>query len=1077
MELRVKANDLATSQARRSRQVSRSAGPIGTVWMPRRRHFAVIVLVFLAFWAGDPWNWAEAAQRARATHIARPAPVPVELDAGGELESAVHQTLAALKSLRRSAAADVPVRAADLAERFAALQKLDAEVRASFEAVQRHIEKARLPRAILQRQSEAVARYEAGFDLLQSEVARATSVGKALAVEDPQAAGAQRQELLKALDAAERQLSTMLARPVHTALDPEKLPHRLGEPQRRAPRLKASEFTEFRTQKPQQSGAAGRRDVKVLGFGQKAAPPTPADLAATLEVQLTPEITQKAAELGNDPLRIFAFVHNSIDFTPTRGSIQGAAACLQTRLCNDMDTASLLIALLRSAGVPARYAMGTVQVDVGRIKNLAGGFTSAQAALNFLASSGTPVTGLTAGGTLVAARMEHVWVEAFLDYVPSRGAVRGEPDTWVPLDASFKQLAFTPGIDVAAVTGFNSDAFFNQLVTSATGNAADGELLTMDIAGTEQKLAEVQSQVLTYANGRGTQATGFNTIGGSAIVPQTLSVLPGSLPYQVLARGAQFAEVPDSLRHKLLFEVSSDDFALSPELSYTAALPQLAGKRITLSYAPATAADQATLESFVPHDATSPADLPTSLPAYLVQVKPELRIDGQVVATGGNTTLGQTGRFLMFFTQPGGQTDSVDNVITAGTYNAIVLNLGRTGDTADRRQAASARRDRIAAGDFTGLTKDDVMGDFLDSAGLRYWSQLELFEVATAHARGIAATRLPSEGIFTYDLKVQTLFGVPRTVSSGAVITDVDRDVVAALPLNGDSSKVVSYMATTGGFASRSESAIWEQSLTAHPTGAGINAMSFIEAAVRQGIPIFHITRDNLDRVLPQLAVSAAVKTDIRNSINAGKVVTIPQREFLKDGFTGVGYVVFDLATGAAGYLISSGQAGGGFRLPPLGPMATFLLGILLVGIGAIALAVGVMWLVIAAAIAGIVLAIYDAVSTYQEIAAENPDLTPEQLSGLAGVLAMIAVVSIVLAIAGIFGGPLGLLAFAAYWAFASVMLEEVIKFYLNLFRRETTIPEGLFDRRRPDGGERLAGVFQGFRGSRRWIVGQPRWA
>ncbi|HSS50714.1 MAG TPA: hypothetical protein VLX28_17380, partial [Thermoanaerobaculia bacterium] len=522
----------------------------------------------------------------------------------------------------------------------------------------------------------------------------------------------------------------------------------------------------------------------------------------------------------------------------------------------------------------------------------------------------------------------------------------------------------------------------------------------------------------------------------------------------------QFSAVPAALRHTLHFEVSPDSFGLSPTLGYTASLPELAGKRITLSYAPATAADQATLESFVPQGAATAADLPTSLPAYLIQVVPELRIDGAVVATGSSSTLGQSGRFQMVFNQPGGDVNTVDNSITAGTYNAIVLNLGVTGDPTAARQAAQAKHDRIALGDFTGLTKDDVMGDFLNASGQTYWTQIELFEKATGNARRIASSRLPSEGIFTYDLKVQTLFGVPRTVSSGALMTDVDQDVVAASSLDGDASKIVSYLTTTGGFASRTESSIYDQNVSAVPTGAGINAMSYIEAAALQGIPIFHITSANLARVLPQLAVSDAVKADIQSSINAGKVVTIPQREFLKDGFFGVGYIVLDLATGAAGYLISSGLAGGGFELPPLGPLATFLLGILLVGIGAIALEVGIVWLVIAAAIAGIVLAIYDAVSTYQEIARDNPNLTPDQLSALGGVLAMIAAVSIILAIAGIFGGPLGILAFAVYWAFASVMLEEVLKFYLNLIRSQTP-PDMLRARRKAqrllDRAERLA--------------------
>ncbi len=76
----------------------------------------------------------------------------------------------------------------------------------------------------------------------------------------------------------------------------------------------------------------------------QADPPTSADLAETIEVQFTPEITAKAEELENNPVKIYNFVRNNIEFVPTYGSIQGADYCLQTEQCNAFDTASLLIA-------------------------------------------------------------------------------------------------------------------------------------------------------------------------------------------------------------------------------------------------------------------------------------------------------------------------------------------------------------------------------------------------------------------------------------------------------------------------------------------------------------------------------------------------------------------------------------------------------------------------------------------------------------------------------------------------------------------------------------------------------------
>ncbi len=48
------------------------------------------------------------------------------------------------------------------------------------------------------------------------------------------------------------------------------------------------------------------------------------------------------------------------------------------------------------------------------------------------------------------SREEHVWVEAAIDFYPSRGAVNKSADSWVALDGSFKQYEDLQGLDVIA---------------------------------------------------------------------------------------------------------------------------------------------------------------------------------------------------------------------------------------------------------------------------------------------------------------------------------------------------------------------------------------------------------------------------------------------------------------------------------------------------------------------------------------------------------------------------------------------------------------------------------------------------
>ncbi|MGH9903797.1 MAG: transglutaminase-like domain-containing protein, partial [Pyrinomonadaceae bacterium] len=136
----------------------------------------------------------------------------------------------------------------------------------------------------------------------------------------------------------------------------------------------------------------------------------PADLSETVEVKFTPEIQALANSLGRNPLKIFNWVRNNIEFAPTWGSIQGAQLCLETRACNAFDTSSLLIALLRFSGVPARYQIGTIEVTVDKFMNWAGGFTDTEAAASLFAGGGVPsvVRRINQSGQVGAVKLEHV---------------------------------------------------------------------------------------------------------------------------------------------------------------------------------------------------------------------------------------------------------------------------------------------------------------------------------------------------------------------------------------------------------------------------------------------------------------------------------------------------------------------------------------------------------------------------------------------------------------------------------------------------------------------------------------------
>ncbi len=87
----------------------------------------------------------------------------------------------------------------------------------------------------------------------------------------------------------------------------------------------------------------------------------PALLASTVDASTSdPYIQEKAAELDYDPQQIFDFLRTEIGYESYVGSLRGARGTLWSAAGNSLDEASLGVALMRTSGVPAQYAHGTL---------------------------------------------------------------------------------------------------------------------------------------------------------------------------------------------------------------------------------------------------------------------------------------------------------------------------------------------------------------------------------------------------------------------------------------------------------------------------------------------------------------------------------------------------------------------------------------------------------------------------------------------------------------------------------------------------------------------------------------------
>ncbi len=618
------------------------------------------------------------------------------------------------------------------------IKLLYSDIDQNFKDTEKHLKDAKLSAEILSRHSKTVAQYQsrqAEFDKIMERVAQADD--KRLA-SDRQAALA---------DLSSFMVKYPNAKP-HQYTDPNKLP--FGSPNskvRKPNESKAQYQASLFPPKYDKVMLAGKiPDGLQLTQATLSDVPTALDTAETEDVQLTPAIKAQAAALNNNPVQIYNWVRNNIGFIPSYGSIQGSELTLQNKRGNAFDTASLLIALYRSAGIPARYVYGTIDVSAERVMNWVGGVTKIEAAQSLLGQGGIPNTGLSSGGQIGTVRMEHVWVEAFVDYIPSRGAVNKNPNTWVPVDASFKQYQYAAGMDFKNSVPISNQALLGQLNQGAITNVTQGYIQKPNQVALQYQLATYQSQIQTFVASQKTNATVEDMVGGQTIIAENYPILLGSLPYKTVVKADTFQVLPDSLRWRFKTNIYADDGTAdgsNPYIEINQSTASLAGKKITLAFAPATSGDQALINSYLPtaHSDNTPialSELPTSLPGYLLQMKGELRVNGQLVAqTPNNFSLGGSLKQInQYFNPATGNWIPGDAVnITVGEYDAIGIDLQGTNllQLQSQKTRLQQTQDKIVKfrnnqadpTSIAGLTLDDITGDIVQSGILSYFTRVE----------------------------------------------------------------------------------------------------------------------------------------------------------------------------------------------------------------------------------------------------------------------------------------------------------------------------------------------------------------
>lgn len=712
----------------------------------------------------------------------------------------------------------------------------------------------------------------------------------------------------------------------HQSVDPENLPWGTPDASKtRKPAETARELSQVTGIPNHPQATIVAANVITPDMLGKPGGPVAEDLAETIDVQLTDAIQAKALELGEDPVEIYNWVRNNIEFIPSYGSIQGADYTLRSGRGNAFDTASLLIALLRASNIPARYAYGTVEIPAEKVMNWVGGVNVPEAAQQLLGQGGIPNVALVSGGKVTHIKLEHVWVEVWVDYFPGRAAKHKIGDTWVPLDASFKQYEFTQRVDLRSEAGIDGEALLSSVMQSGSSSGSDDYVQGIDQAALNEGLGGFSAQLESLVDNVYQEELVEDLIGKSTAIKQEPRELAAGLPYTLSARTNSFSEIPSRLRHKFRYTLGTEYYGREDRrlISFEKPTPELAGKTIALSFEPASEADRETMEAYLPEKDSGtgqidPAGLPTDLPGHLVHLKASLLLDGELELE--TSDLGSMGTELyetISLFSPSFGWEQAENHIVAGEYQAVGLSLqgdnhahlSRIHGELDQTESIlrSGSQDQIAT-----LDQQQVFGNLMTETVLSYLSLNAVQDEVQGKLSDVLVYHRPSFGKFSTRLEPSYFFGIPRNVRFSGLVMDVDRLAVQVSAKDNSSDKRVGFMKSAGARASAMEHLVPESMFSRDGIPvAGVSAVKALSLAARAGQKLWSVDSSNVDAALASVTLAPSIESEIRTAVWTGKEATIHESPVAYGRGEYVGYIILDPQTGAGAYKIGGGENGG----------------------------------------------------------------------------------------------------------------------------------------------------------------------
>ncbi len=299
---------------------------------------------------------------------------------------------------------------------------------------------------------------------------------------------------------------------------------------------------------------------------------------ASLAVPSAPipaSVTELARSLKNDPVLIYEFVHNNIEYLPIWGMLKGPEGTLTDGAGTSFDIAQLTADLINtnpSPGTSATLVRGTIAMPAETAASWLGlngmngcplAYTIASGGIPIAYSSGNAPACTTA---ITFTSIGHVWVKV----ITGGGTYE--------IDPSFKlHTAISPSVNLVTATGYNRAALLTAACTNCNSNP--NVVTTLNRASilnpaNTHSLPKYAQNLLSYLQANNIHDLN-QVLGGHKIVQTYHTALP-TLPYTVVSRIADPFTIDGTWKASLLVNFNGISQLFSSDALY--------GKRLTVTF-------------------------------------------------------------------------------------------------------------------------------------------------------------------------------------------------------------------------------------------------------------------------------------------------------------------------------------------------------------------------------------------------------------------------------------------------------------------------------------------------------------